>query len=254
MYTSIPVRAAGNYYANLNLPDQIPADGDIRVAIRIARSYRTYATAPIINATQPLTIGTTYYVAQPPVIHNNDTFLLAGESFVAATTNFVGTTGTSGVVGSVTTSVPKNNFNPLYTFGTGDLANITNNSDVAQDALDLINVVPNPYYAFSSYETSQLDNRIKITNLPPKCTVSIFTVNGTLVRKFKRDVSSDNSAGEVFSTATTNAETSIDWDLKNHKNIPIASGMYLIHVEAPGLGERTLKWFGMIRPIDLDTF
>ena len=54
--------------------------------------------------------------------------------------------------------------------------------------------------------------------------------------------------------AKTNPETSLDWDLKNQKGIPIASGMYLIHIEAPGLGEKTLKWFGMIRPIDLDTF
>jgi len=28
----------------------------------------------------------------------------------------------------------------------------------------------------------------------------------------------------------------------------------LIHIDAPGIGERTLKWFGVFRPIDLDTF
>jgi hypothetical protein len=254
MYTAIPIRTAGTPYDGLNLPDAIPDDGDIKISIRIARSYRTYATTDIINATQQLTVGNTYYVAQPPVIHNGMQYNFAGESFTAVTTNFSGTTGTSGVVGSVSATPPANNFNPLYRFGTGDIANSTNNTSIAEDALDLINVVPNPYYAFSSYETSQLDNRIKITNLPPKCTISIFTVSGTLVRRFKRDVASDNSEGEVFSTATTNEETSVDWDLKNYKDIPIASGMYLIHVEAPGLGERTLKWFGMIRPLDLDTF
>jgi len=49
-------------------------------------------------------------------------------------------------------------------------------------------------------------------------------------------------------------DTSIEWDLKNEKNIPIASGVYLIHIDGGALGERTIKWFGITRPIDLDTF
>ena len=48
--------------------------------------------------------------------------------------------------------------------------------------------------------------------------------------------------------------TSIDWDLKNQANIPIASGIYLIHITAPGIGERVIKWFGALRPVDLNAF
>jgi hypothetical protein len=77
-------------------------------------------------------------------------------------------------------------------------------------------------------------------------------VNGILVKRFSRDVAGDNSAGT--SITGKNFETSQDWDLRNHKNVPIASGLYLIHIEAPGIGERTLKWFGVMRPIDLDAF
>ena len=33
-----------------------------------------------------------------------------------------------------------------------------------------------------------------------------------------------------------------------------ASGMYIIHVEVEGVGEKVLKWFGVMRPVDLDTF
>jgi len=82
-------------------------------------------------------------------------------------------------------------------------------------------------------------------------------VNGILVRKFNRDVAADNSYGA--DTDGKNFETSQDWDLKNHKSVPIASGLYLIHVEAKDasgnvIGERTLKWFGVMRPIDLDSF
>jgi len=36
--------------------------------------------------------------------------------------------------------------------------------------------------------------------------------------------------------------------------IPVASGIYIIHVDAQGIGEKTVKWFGVLRPIDLDTF
>jgi hypothetical protein len=145
-----------------------------------------------------------------------------------------------------------NNDFPYYTFSTNDLIAKVNQTEVAKTALDLINVVPNPYYAYSNYETNQLDNRIKITNLPNKCTVSIYTLGGTLIRQFKRDVGFDNSAGAT--TKEVNLETSQDWDLKNALNIPVASGMYLIHVSAEGIGERTLKWFGVMRPIDLDSF
>ena len=39
-----------------------------------------------------------------------------------------------------------------------------------KSVMDLINVVPNPYYAYSTYEGvengGQLDSRVRITNLP----------------------------------------------------------------------------------------
>jgi hypothetical protein len=38
--------------------------------------------------------------------------------------------------------------------------------------------------------------------------------------------------------------------MKNNKNIPVAGGVYLIHVEAEGLGERVIKWFGTNRQFD----
>ena len=45
-----------------------------------------------------------------------------------------------------------------------------------------------------------------------------------------------------------------DWDLKNQVGIPIGSGVYIIHVDVPGVGERILKWFGAMRPPILDNF
>lgn len=143
---------------------------------------------------------------------------------------------------------------PLYRFSTATLAPGVNDTEVASSALDLIRVVPNPYYAYSAYETSSIDNNVKITNLPPQCTVSIFTLDGTLVRRFERDVSTDNTAGGELNAKESNTDTALDWDLKNEKNVPLASGMYIVHIDAGPLGEKTIKWFGVMRPIDLDTF
>lgn len=127
---------------------------------------------------------------------------------------------------------------PMYGFSTKNVATTDNNVEKAKTDLDLINVVPNPYYAYSTYETNQLDNRVKITNLPVKCTVTIYSTNGSMIRQFTKD----------------DATTAIDWDLKNYAGIPIAGGVYLIHVKADGVGEKVVKWFGSLRPIDLNAF
>ena len=131
-----------------------------------------------------------------------------------------------------------NNFNPAYSFHTEGLATTYDNVEKAKTDLDLINVVPNPYYGFSEYETNQLDNRVKITNLPQKCTVIIYNMSGTVIREYNKDESI----------------TSLDWDLKNHAGIPVASGIYLIYVKVDGVGERVLKWFGSLRPTDFNAF
>jgi len=116
-----------------------------------------------------------------------------------------------------------------------DIATTIGSKDQLADALKLINVVPNPYYAFSEYERNRLDTKVKITNLPEICTVKIYSSNGKLVRTFKKD----------------SPITSLDWDLNNHKGIPVASGVYLIHVDVPEVGEVILKFFGGMRQIDL---
>jgi hypothetical protein len=137
------------------------------------------------------------------------------------------------------TDAETNNGMPRYTFNTNSIAAVNNNTPTAIRALDTIGIVPNPYYAYSSYEQSQIDTRIKITNLPQKCTITIYSLDGILVRKITRD---DPSV------------TSFDWDMKNDSGVPIASGLYIFHIDAPGLGEKTLKWFGVLRPTDLSNY
>jgi len=136
---------------------------------------------------------------------------------------------------------PVNNNQPFYKFSTNSISK-ENSLDLGKNAMDKINIVPNPYYAYSSYEKTQLDNRVKIINLPKKCEISIYTLSGALVRKITKD---ETDANHV---------TFWDWDLKNQKGIPVASGLYIIFIDGFELGTKTLKWFGIMKPIDLDTF
>ena len=141
-----------------------------------------------------------------------------------------------------------NDNNPMYMFElTDDIATLTGQA-VAENAeqsykdsiMGLIGVVPNPYYSHSSYETaSQLETKVRFINVPANSTISIYTVDGTLVRRL----------GPTPSNTTT-----YDWDLHNHNGIPIAGGMYLIHFHSEGIGDRVVKWFGTMRPVDLNSF
>jgi hypothetical protein len=130
----------------------------------------------------------------------------------------------------------ENGGKPMYSWSMDDIATVTASSDQLKEALKMINVVPNPYNAFSEYERNKLDTRIKIINLPEQCTIRIYSTNGKLIRTIKKD----------------SPITYQDWNLTNHANIPVASGMYLIHVEIPGIGDRVLKAFIAMRTVDLE--
>lgn len=133
-----------------------------------------------------------------------------------------------------------NNGYPMYQFTTKNLVpKQLETAEEAQTLLDEINIVPNPYYGFSQYEQTALENYVRIVNLPANCTISIYTVNGTLIRTLTK--------GDA-------ATSYVQWDLKNHANIPISGGVYIIHVKADGIGERTLKFFCAMRPTDLNGF
>lgn len=132
----------------------------------------------------------------------------------------------------------ENDDNPKFTFNTEDIFTDFD-KDAGKASIEKIQIVPNPYYATSGiYESSPVSNKVKFTNLPPKCTISIFTLDGALVNRFKKE----------------DEGTILEWNLKNSARVPIASGLYLIHVDAGDLGEKVLKWMGIMRQLDLDSF
>jgi len=116
--------------------------------------------------------------------------------------------------------------NPLY-YDIDTRAPIIANNQIALDrgGLQDVKVVPNPYYGFNGLETSTSGRFVTFRNLPKEITVKLYTLNGDLIR-----------------TLTKNDNTStMRWDLNNQSSIPIASGIYIALLDAPGIGTRTLK-------------
>ncbi|MEZ4699171.1 MAG: T9SS type A sorting domain-containing protein [Rhodothermales bacterium] len=92
--------------------------------------------------------------------------------------------------------------------------------------LDAIGIVPNPYVGASIYERTRSTDEVRFTNLPPEATIRVFTLNGTLVKTIRKN----------------SPDRFIRWDLRTDNDLPIGSGIYLIHVEVPGVGSQTLKF------------
>ena len=143
-----------------------------------------------------------------------------------------------GSIFRIETSKP-NQPGDVFTINTGEAGAVVREEQAVADqeeALDLIAITPNPYRGFSGYEASGTQTVARFVNLPAQATIRIFTLSGTMVRTIEK-----NNPG----TAT------IDWDLRTEAGLPVASGMYLIHVEARAsdgsvIGERVLK-FGVIQ-------
>jgi hypothetical protein len=100
----------------------------------------------------------------------------------------------------------------------------------AQD-LQRIRVVPNPYMVTAEWELTPTQKRLAFTNLPPTCTIDIFTVTGELVKRLDRH---DSGNGWEW------------WNLLNSSNRMVAYGLYVYVVTVPD-GTKTIGKFAVIR-------
>jgi hypothetical protein len=108
------------------------------------------------------------------------------------------------------------------------------NLSQAKSELDKIKVVPNPYVATAvwepknPYKSGRGPRSIHFTHLPAKCTIRIFTINGELVNTIEHE--------NAYSNGTAY------WDLLTQDNLSVSYGVYVYHVEAPGIGEKIGKF------------
>jgi hypothetical protein len=98
----------------------------------------------------------------------------------------------------------------------------------AKNALDKICVVPNPYVVYSGLEqpgptvTRRGDPTLQFRNLPPTCTIRIYTMVGELVDTIEKN--------DALSYAP--------WHLLSYEGQRLAYGVYIYHVDVPGVGEK----------------
>jgi len=104
----------------------------------------------------------------------------------------------------------------------------------AKSELDKIKVVPNPYVAAATWEernpfpTGRGQRSIHFTHLPQRCTIRIFNVSGELVARIDHD-------SELL-------DGTAEWNVLTRDQLQVAYGVYIYHVEAPGIGEKVGKF------------
>lgn len=103
----------------------------------------------------------------------------------------------------------------------------------AQAELENVAVVPNPYVGAASWEplSSEVgrgERRIFFIHLPNECTIRIYTISGKLV--------------DTIEHSSTISDGQESWDLVSKDGMDIAFGVYVFHVDAPGIGEKIGKF------------
>jgi hypothetical protein len=93
--------------------------------------------------------------------------------------------------------------------------------DVASAKVDAakINVFPNPYYGVNTEEINKYNRFVTFTHLPQEALIRIYNLAGVQVREIRK-----NSASQFER-----------WDLANESGLPVGSGLYIVHIDMPGL-------------------
>jgi hypothetical protein len=103
-------------------------------------------------------------------------------------------------------------------------------------------VYPNPYridrgYSADKYEAGGLyGRRIRFVNLPPRCTIRIYTLDGDLVKTIEHD-KDPNSLEATYD----------EWDLISRNTQAVVSGIYLFSVEDKDTGKNQVGKFVIIK-------
>ena len=107
------------------------------------------------------------------------------------------------------------------------------NSEKALADMDKIKVVPNPYFAASTFEgqntfsSGRGPREIQFRYLPSECTIRIYNIAGELVKTINHSSPLDSGTGR--------------WDLLTEDNLSASYGMYVYHIVAPNVGEKIGK-------------
>jgi hypothetical protein len=108
----------------------------------------------------------------------------------------------------------------------------------SQDLLDEIKTVPNPFYMLGGYDPNPGVYAIKFHHLPEECTIRIYNLGGDLVRTIEK----------------TSSDAIATWDILTENGLPVASGIYIWVVDAPGFGTKVGKMAVFVEQEVLDIY
>ncbi|MFQ6674896.1 MAG: T9SS type A sorting domain-containing protein [Fidelibacterota bacterium] len=122
----------------------------------------------------------------------------------------------------------------VKTFSVGKVQR-TATGDEPKERVKEITVFPNPYLGMNTWETSRFDKYVTFSHLPRKVTVRIYTLSGVLVRTLTEQDKSDEES------------QFLRWDLRNEFNLPVASGLYIAHIDMPDLKEEAVLKLAIVQ-------
>ena len=123
-------------------------------------------------------------------------------------------------------------------------------SDMAED-MEAIRVVPNPYVATNTMERAVANwqrnqrRQIMFTHIPAQSKISIFTTSGILVDEI--DVDNSIAQRQNVWDMNSNANGTVQWDLRSKEGLEIAAGYYIYRVESKVTGDVKIGKFAVIK-------
>lgn len=113
------------------------------------------------------------------------------------------------------------------------------NTELLNDEMENIKVVPNPYIATNVLEESIFNpnfnqrRRLMFTHLPAECKIKIYTISGVFVDQV--DVYNNSNDGIAY------------WDLLNNEGLEVAAGMFIYHVKSSETSNVKMGKFSIIK-------
>lgn len=108
----------------------------------------------------------------------------------------------------------------------------TYDASLAVTDVEKINVFPNPYYGYQYRETATDIHYVTFSHLPDDAVIRVFDLSGVLVSTINH-----NPINGQFER----------WNLQNQNNYPVASGIYVVYIDMPGLGTTKILKLAVIQ-------
>ena len=109
--------------------------------------------------------------------------------------------------------------------------------------MDEIKVVPNPYLVSSAYNETEYSRKLRFTNLPENCKVTIYTISGERVVSFSKPGNNDHA------DCGNEVSGSCYWNMRTINNQEIAPGLYVFSVEdlSDNKGRKFIGKFAVVK-------